>query len=66
MRQDMGSVNPIIAPQMADLIEGGVKDIDTREADARSEKTRRYLKVDRQLKERFSACGSAWMRSETI
>ena len=53
MRQDMGSVNPIIAPQMADLIEGGIKDIDTREADARSEKTRRYLKVDRQLKEKI-------------
>ncbi|MDA0892713.1 MAG: DISARM system SNF2-like helicase DrmD [Proteobacteria bacterium] len=53
MRQDMGSVNPIIAPQMADLIEGGIKEIDTREADARSAKTRRYLKVDRQLKEKI-------------
>jgi len=53
MRQDMGSVNPVIAPQMADLIEGGIKELDTREADARSEKTRRYLKVDRQLKEKI-------------
>ena len=53
MRQDMGSVNPIIAPQMADLIEGGIKDLDTREVDARSQKTRRYLKVDRQLKEKI-------------
>jgi hypothetical protein len=36
MRADMGSVNPVIAPQMSGLIEGSLKDLDTRLAEAKS------------------------------
>jgi hypothetical protein len=53
MREDMGSVNPVIAPQMADLIEGSRRELDTREAEARAAKTKRFVRAERQLKERI-------------
>lgn len=53
MREDMGSVNPVIAPQMAGLIEGTRRELDTREAEARSAKAKRYVRAERQLKQRI-------------
>jgi superfamily II DNA or RNA helicase len=53
MREDMGSVNPVIAPQMAGLIEGTRRELDTREAEARAAKTKRYVKAESQIKERI-------------
>lgn len=54
MREDMGSVNPVIAPQMAGLIEGSIVELNTQEAEARKAKTSRFVKADRQLKERVA------------
>ena len=54
MREDMGSVNPVIAPQMSELVEGKRKDFDTREAEERAKKARRFVKADRELKERIA------------
>lgn len=54
MREDMGSVNPVIAPQMAGLIEGEISELDTREAQARIEKAKRYVRSERELKERIA------------
>ncbi|MCG7932710.1 MAG: DISARM system SNF2-like helicase DrmD [Candidatus Thiodiazotropha lotti] len=54
MREDMGSVNPVIAPQMAGLIEGSIGELDTREAEARKAKTRRFVRAELQLKERVA------------
>lgn len=54
MREDMGSVNPVIAPQMAGLIEGSRRELDTREAEARAAKAKRYVRAERQLKERIA------------
>lgn len=54
MREDMGSVNPVIAPQMAGLIEGTRRELDTRDAEARAAKARRFVKTDRQLQERIA------------
>lgn len=54
MREDMGSVNPVIAPQMSGLIEGRKKDLDTREAEAKTQKAKKYVKADRQLKEKIN------------
>lgn len=54
MREDMGSVNPVIAPQMAGLIEGTRRELDTREAEARSAKAKRFVRAERQLKERIA------------
>lgn len=52
MRADMGSVNPVIAPQMSGLIEGYLKDLDTRLAEAKITKARRFVRAERDLKER--------------
>lgn len=53
MREDMGSVNPVIAPQLAGLIEGSRRELDTREAEARAANTKRFIRAERQLKERI-------------
>lgn len=53
MRADMGSVNPVIAPQMAGLIEGSLRDLDTHEAEARAARARRFVRAERQLQERI-------------
>ena len=55
MREDMGSVNPVIAPQMSELIEGKRKNFDTREAEERAKKARRYVRAERELKERIAS-----------
>jgi len=54
MRADMGSVNPVIAPQLPDLLEGRRRDLDTRVAEARMEKSRRFVKAERDLRDRVS------------
>ncbi|UVF22802.1 DISARM system SNF2-like helicase DrmD (plasmid) [Microvirga terrae] len=54
MRADMGSVNPVIAPQLPDLLEGRRRDLDTRVAEARIEKSRRFVKVERDLRDRVA------------
>jgi len=54
MRADMGSVNPVIAPQMSGLIEGSLKDLDTRMAEARIARARNFVRAERELKERVA------------
>lgn len=54
MRADMGSVNPVIAPQMSGLITGRLKELDTRLAEAKIAKARRFVRAERELKERVS------------
>ena len=54
MRADMGSVNPVIAPQMAGLIEGSQRELDTQEAEARAMRARRFVRAERQLQERIA------------
>lgn len=54
MRADMGSVNPVITPQLPDLLEGRRRDLDTRQAEARIEKSRRFVKAERDLRERVA------------
>ncbi|MCB9636506.1 MAG: DEAD/DEAH box helicase [Sandaracinus sp.] len=53
MRADMGSVNPVIAPQLPALLEGRRRELDTRLADKRIERARRYVKAERELRERI-------------
>ena len=54
MRADMGSVNPVIAPQLPNLLEGRRRDLDTREAEARMKKSRRLVKAERNLRDRVA------------
>lgn len=50
----MGSVNPVIAPQMSGLIEGSLKELDTRLAEAKIAKARRFVRAERELKDRVA------------
>jgi hypothetical protein len=50
----MGSVNPVITPQLPDLLEGRRRDLDTRAAEARMEKSRRFVKAERDLRDRVA------------
>lgn len=54
MREDMGSVNPVIAPQMAGLIEGTRRELDTREAEARAAKAKKFVRAERELSDRIA------------
>lgn len=54
MRADMGSVNPVITPQLPDLLEGRRRDLNTRAAEARKEKSRRFVKAERDLRDRVA------------
>lgn len=54
MRADMGSVNPVIAPQLPALLEGRRRDLDTGLAEARIDRARRYVKVERDLRDRIA------------
>ena len=53
MREDMGSVNPVIAPQMSGLIEGSKKELNTQMAEAKTAKAKELVKAERQLKEKI-------------
>lgn len=53
MRADMGSVNPVIAPQLPALLEGRRRDLDTGLAEKRIERARRYVKAERELRDRI-------------
>ncbi|WP_241730159.1 DISARM system SNF2-like helicase DrmD [Pseudomonas sp. SST3] len=54
MRADMGSVNPVIAPQMSGLIEGTLRDLDTRLADAKIVHARRFVRAEKDLANRVA------------
>ena len=54
MRADMGSVNPVIAPQMSGLIEGALRDLDTRLADAKIDQARRFVRAEKDLANRIA------------
>ena len=52
MRSDMGSVNPVIAPQMSNLIEGTIKEVNTKMAEARIAKAKPFIKAERDISAR--------------
>lgn len=54
MRADMGSVNPVIAPQFPDLLEGRLRVLDTQLAQERINRSRRFIKVERDLRDRIA------------
>ena len=54
MRADMGSVNPVIAPQLPALLEGRRRELDTALAEKRIERARRYVKAEREVRERIA------------
>ena len=67
MRADMGSVNPVIAPQMSGLIEGTLKDLDTRIAEAKIakiEKSKIFVRAERAIAARVAALHSRLLETQ--
>jgi hypothetical protein len=67
MRADMGSVNPVIAPQMSGLIEGTVKVLDTRIAEAKIakiEKDKIFVRAEQAIEARVAALHARLMETQ--
>lgn len=54
IREDLGSVGPVIAKQIEEAMLGRRNSIDTRDAEARAAKARRFVAAERRLQERVS------------
>jgi ERCC4-related helicase len=53
MRADMVTVNPVIAGQMSDILEGHRKEIDDTQIRRQLEKSRRYVRAERELSDKI-------------
>jgi hypothetical protein len=65
MREDMGSVNPVIAPQMSGLIEGSKTELNTQAAEARTAKAKKFVKAERQLDEKIQKLHQQLIETQT-
>lgn len=54
IREDLGSVGPVIAQQIAEAMSGKRTQLDTRDAEVKAEKARRFLATERKLQERIT------------
>ncbi|GAK12344.1 DISARM system SNF2-like helicase DrmD [Geomicrobium sp. JCM 19039] len=54
IREDLGSVGSVIAHQIEEAMLGNRKQLDTSLAETKAEKSRRVIRVDRQLREKIS------------
>jgi superfamily II DNA or RNA helicase len=54
IREDLGSVGPVIAQQIVEAMSGKRATIDTREAEAKAAKARRFVVAERKLTERIA------------
>jgi superfamily II DNA or RNA helicase len=54
IREDLGSVGPVIAQQIVEAMSGKRANIDTREAEAKAAKARRFVVAERKLKEKIA------------
>jgi hypothetical protein len=54
IRQDLGSVGPVIAQQIMEAMSGKRRDLDTRDAEVKAEKARRFLAAERKLQEKVA------------
>jgi superfamily II DNA or RNA helicase len=54
MRNDLGAVSPVIAAQVEEAMRGDRKDVDTAAADAKRDRSRRALAIERNYRERVA------------
>ncbi|WP_457593108.1 DISARM system SNF2-like helicase DrmD [Hydrogenimonas sp.] len=55
IREDLGSVGPVIARQIEEAMLGERSELDTREAERKAESAKRFVAAERRLKERIAA-----------
>ena len=54
MRQDLGSVNALIEPQISQVLEGSKKELETAVAERKMVSAKKYMRTDSRLKERIT------------
>lgn len=54
MRQDLGSVNALIEPQISQVLEGSQKELETAAAEKKMASAKKYMRADSRLKERIA------------
>ena len=54
IREDLGSVGPVIARQIEEAMSGQRTDLDTRDAEAKAAQARRFVVAERKLQERIA------------
>jgi hypothetical protein len=65
IRQDLGSVGPVIAQQIMEAMSGKRKDFDTREAEAKAAKARRFVAAERRLQEKVGTLHARLMEARS-
>lgn len=65
IRQDLGSVGPVIAQQIIEAMSGKRRDIDTRDAEAKAEKARRFLAAEKRLQEKVATLHKRLMEARS-
>ncbi|GAA5316349.1 MAG: DISARM system SNF2-like helicase DrmD [Candidatus Pelagadaptatus aseana] len=64
MRQDLGSVNALIEPQISQVLEGSRKDLETAAAERKMASAKRYMRADARLKERIEKLHSRLIETQ--
>ena len=55
IREDLGSVGPVIAHQIIEAMSGKRGDLDTRDAEAKAKKDRRFFAAEKRLQEKVAS-----------
>jgi superfamily II DNA or RNA helicase len=64
IREDVGSVGPVIARQIEEIMLGRRNSFNTASAEASAARSRRFIRVERQLRERIQKLHSTMMESQ--
>lgn len=64
MRQDLGSVNALIEPQISQVLEGSRTDLETAVAEKKMASAKKYMRADARLKERVARLHSRLLETQ--
>lgn len=64
MRQDLGSVNALIEPQISQVLEGSRSDLETAVAERKMASAKRYMRADARLKDRIEKLHSRLIETQ--
>ena len=65
MRQDLGSVNALIEPQISQVLEGSRNHLETTYAEKKMELAKRYMRTDSQLRKRIEQLHDKLVETQT-
>ncbi|WP_317931939.1 DISARM system SNF2-like helicase DrmD [Halioxenophilus sp. WMMB6] len=65
MRQDLGSVNALIEPQISQVLEGTRSNLETKAAEKQMESAKRYMRADARMRERIERLHTRLIETQT-